>query len=100
MNCQMMRVISSPSSSTTGFATLIFAIAVSFSLCRKKNLKIADVGLLCPDCFGCLVQRRQFVLAELRLDDSFYATCADFGLDAEINTADAVLAVDPRTHGH
>jgi hypothetical protein len=27
MNCQMMRVISSPSSSTTGLSTLIFAIA-------------------------------------------------------------------------
>jgi hypothetical protein len=27
MSCQMMRVISSPSISTTGFATLIFAIA-------------------------------------------------------------------------
>src|SRR5690242_18489975 len=26
MNCQMMRVISSPSSSTTGFLTLIFAM--------------------------------------------------------------------------
>jgi hypothetical protein len=28
MNCQMMRVISSPSRSTTGFATLIFAILI------------------------------------------------------------------------
>jgi hypothetical protein len=26
MNCQMMRVISSPSSSTTGLATLIFVM--------------------------------------------------------------------------
>ncbi len=30
MNCQMMRVISSPSSSTTGLTTLIFVTYVSF----------------------------------------------------------------------
>jgi hypothetical protein len=30
MNCQMIRVISSPSSSTIGFLTVIFAIGVSW----------------------------------------------------------------------
>jgi len=30
MNFQMMRVISSPSNSTTGFATFIFDIAINF----------------------------------------------------------------------
>src|SRR2546430_1416967 len=34
MNCQMIRVISSPSSSTTGFATLIFVIA---DLCKRRK---------------------------------------------------------------
>src|ERR1700704_4598948 len=34
MKCQMIRVISSPSSSTTGLATLIFAIA---DLCERRK---------------------------------------------------------------
>src|SRR5215207_5562669 len=34
MNCQMIRVISSPSSSTTGFFTLILAMAVRLPLIR------------------------------------------------------------------
>src|SRR5688572_29745114 len=35
MNCQMMRVISSPSISTTGFFTLIFAMSGSHHLFRN-----------------------------------------------------------------
>src|SRR5215470_16302480 len=38
ISCQMMRVISSPSISTTGFATLIFAIA------DRTFLKVARTG--------------------------------------------------------
>src|SRR5712691_10890663 len=34
MKCQIIRVISSPSSSTTGLATLIFAIA---DLCKRRK---------------------------------------------------------------
>jgi hypothetical protein len=46
MNCQMMRVISSPSSSTTGFATLIFATVglspVLGTLERREGLQQAE----------------------------------------------------------
>ena len=37
MNCQMMRVISSPSSSTTGLATLIFGINGAFHRWKARG---------------------------------------------------------------
>ena len=46
MNAQMMRVISSPSSSTIGFLTLIFAM-------RGSMLRVGrSAGRLLPTCSG------------------------------------------------
>src|SRR4051794_3396556 len=44
MNAQMMRVISSPSSSTTGFCTLIFAIGGRGYLCLGGGLDPCERG--------------------------------------------------------
>src|SRR3954468_20058913 len=48
MNCQMIRVISSPSSSTTGFATLIFAMTSPRALepeCSNSAERPLDIRL-------------------------------------------------------
>jgi hypothetical protein len=44
MNCQMMRVISSPSSSTTGFSTLIFAMIDLGNRVGKGRVTDGPVG--------------------------------------------------------
>src|SRR5438874_448965 len=57
MNCQMIRVISSPSSSTTGLATLIFAILKVLMLQRDRD-SAAYIRADCTQQFG--TKRRDY----------------------------------------
>src|SRR5665213_2267113 len=97
MKCQMMRVISSPSSSTTGFATLIFAMNSPVSC---GGLEIGDVGLFGPYRLCRLVQGRELALGQLCLHHLLHATRTDLRLDAEVDATDAVFAVDPGADRH
>src|SRR5919106_1586749 len=59
MKAQMMRVISSPSSSTTGPATLIFAMGLRSPVGTGSAwLQVRDVGLLGPHGLGGFGERR------------------------------------------
>src|SRR4051812_20596131 len=60
--------------------------------------EVGDVRLLGPDRLRGLLQTGQLRLGEVALDDLLDAFAADLGLDAEVHTVDAVLAVDPGTH--
>src|SRR3954452_16084572 len=113
MNCQMIRVISSPSSSTTVPSTLIL-LTDFFSLCscgsaagsRRERAsgggqwgpssEVGYVGLLGPHGLGRLAQSGQLALGEVTLDDPADARPPDLGLDPEVDPGDAVLAVHPR----
>ena len=53
MSCQMMRVISSPSSSTTGFFTLIFLTALIFLDWVKAGPKLTAVVRAKREVDGC-----------------------------------------------
>src|SRR3954469_7155220 len=115
MNCQMIRVISSPSSSTTLPSTLIL-LTDFFSLCscgpaagsRRERAsgggqwgpssEVGYVGLLGADGLGGLAQPGLFGLGQIALDDATHALAPDLGLHAEVDTGDAVLAVHPRAH--
>src|SRR5687768_17587640 len=92
MKVQMIRVISSPSSSTTGLATVIFAMG------RLSGLEGLDVGLLRANCLGGLLERGQLGVGEIGLHDLLHALLADAGLDAEIDAGDAVFPVHPGAH--
>src|SRR4051794_31098895 len=102
----MMRVISSPSSSTTGLFTLIFAIAPgaplgsanSTSVLDARTLHVRDVRLLGAYSLGGLPERRQLVAGQRRLDHPAHAAGAQLGLHTQVDAADAVLPVDPRAH--
>src|SRR5215217_3668767 len=98
MNCQMIRVISSPSSSTTVPSTLILVTSGGSS--QKFGSEVGDVGLLGAHGLGRLAQTRQLALGQVALDDPLDAVPADLGLDAEVDTGDAVLAVHPRADRH
>src|ERR1700761_3240702 len=50
--CQMMRVISSPSSSTTGFLTLILAGPDAVAIVRRARSDAAGAGTLRRDATG------------------------------------------------
>src|SRR3954467_3396409 len=101
MNCQMIRVISSPSSSTTVPSTLIFATCTSLSTGSEPNgSEVGYVGLLGPHGFRRLAQSGQFALGQIALDDPLDAVPADLGLDAQVHPVDAVLTVDPGAHRH
>src|SRR5919106_1607609 len=99
MNAQMMRVISSPSSSTTGRATLIFAMGLRSPVGTGSAwLQVRDVGLLGPHGLGGFAEGSKLRLRQLRLDDPPDALAPDLGLDTQVNAGDAVLAVDPGAH--
>src|SRR3954454_21516981 len=101
MNCQMIRVISSPSSSTTVPSTLIFATCTSLSTGSEPNgSEVGYVGLLGPDGFRRLAQSGQFGLGQVALDNLLHALAGDLGLDAQVDAVDAVLAVEPATARH
>src|SRR6476661_6733731 len=124
MNCQMIRVISSPSSSTTVPSTLILLMIPlsSYGSCaaersthgiptlgrpcppvrgrERRRSEVGDVGLLGADGLRGLLQPRQLALGQVALDDTPHALPADLGLDAEVHALDAVLPVDPRADGH
>src|SRR5215212_1897585 len=102
MNCQMIRVISSPSSSTTVPSTLIFATCTSLSTCSEPGTgsEVGYVGLLGADGLGGLAQPGQFGLGQVALDDLPHSLATDLGLDAQVDAVDAVLAVDPRADRH
>src|SRR5258708_9033891 len=51
MRSQMMRVISSPSSSTTGFATLIFAMEFVLHLSGKRGLLTIEPHSVKRKCY-------------------------------------------------
>src|SRR5688572_5195166 len=102
MNCQMIRVISSPSSSTTVPSTLIFATCRSlFSTCSEpRGSEVGYVSLLGAHGLGRLAQPGQLALGQVALDDLPHALPTDLCLDAEVDAVDAVLAVDPGAHRH
>src|SRR3954447_6237543 len=105
MNCQMIRVISSPSSSTTFPSTLIFDMA-PLSSCgplagealvrqgirsafggftrrdRTCDSEVRDVALLRAHGLGGLPEPGQLALGQVALDDLADAGPADLGLDA------------------
>src|SRR3954471_14664780 len=97
MNCQMIRVISSPSSSTTVPSTLILSTS-SGPLLGKSQ--IGDVGLLGSHGLGGLAQPGELALGQVALDDAPHAVAADLGLHTQVDAGDAVLAVDPRADRH
>src|SRR3954453_20480041 len=117
MNCQMIRVISSPSSSTTVPSTLI--LLTSGSPCvrgaplqgpaasvravggqRGPSSEVGYVGLLGAHGLGRVAQPGQFAVGQVALDHPAHAVAADLGLAPEVDPGDAVLTVDPRTHRH
>src|SRR4051795_5660595 len=98
MNCQMIRVISSPSSSTTVPSTLILVTSGGSS--QKFGSEVGDVGLLGAHGLGGLAQPGQLGVRPVALDDPADALAADLGLDAEVDAGDAVLAVDPGADRH
>src|SRR3954468_19598689 len=120
MNCQMMRVISSPSSSTTVPSTLILLMfpLSSYGFCAAEHLtsrypaapglpapgphpsEVGDVGLLGAHGLGGLAQPGQLAVGEVALDHATYALAGDLGLHAQVHPVDAVLAVHPRAHRH
>src|ERR1700712_2947715 len=116
MNCQMIRVISSPSSSTTVPSTLILLTEFSSCSCgpaagsrrgrasgggqRGPSSEVGYVGLLRAHGLGRLAQTRLLALGQVALDDLPDAFAADLGLHTEVDALDAVLAVDPGTHRH
>src|SRR5215218_1369039 len=101
MNCQMIRVISSPSSSTTVPSTLIFATCTSLSTGSEPNgSEVGYVGLLGPHGLGGLTQPGLLALGQVSLDDPAHTLTTDLALDAQVDAVDAVLAVDPCAHGH
>src|SRR5664279_5058205 len=110
MNCQMIRVISSPSSSTTVPSTLILltrrrslGCGLQGSGCRGSGCRGSeglDVGLLGADGLGGLAQPGHLGVGERGLDDLADTGRTDLRLDAEVDTRDAVLAVDPGAHRH
>src|SRR2546428_3687444 len=120
---QMIRVISSPSSSTTGLVTLIFATRHSPSETGPQTVRaygmptgdnsesptteavgpeagseVGDVGLLGPYRPGRLLECDQLAVGQRGLHDLAYAGRAQFGLDPQVHAGDAVLAVDPGAH--
>src|ERR1700712_3655407 len=117
MNCQMIRVISSPSSSTTVPSTLIL-LTDFFSLCScgsaagsRRELasgggqwgpssEVGHIGLLGTDGFCRGAQAGQLTVGQVALDDLPHTLTADLGLDAQVDAADPVLAVDPGAHRH
>src|SRR4051795_2552549 len=125
MNCQMIRVISSPSSSTTVPSTLILLMIPlsSYGFCAAERSthgippvlrlfppgpdpagglrsEVGDVGLLGAHGLGRLAEAGPLALGQVALDDATDTLAADLGLDAEVDAVDAVLAVDPRAHRH
>src|SRR3712207_2145034 len=101
MNCQMIRVISSPSSSTTVPSTLIFATCRSLSTGSEPHgSEVGYVSLLGAHGLGRFTQPGKLALGEVALDDLPHTLPADLGLDAQVDAADPVLAVDPRAHRH
>src|SRR3712207_4991314 len=107
MNCQMIRVISSPSSSTTVPSTLILLTSAFPSLRVLRGAvgdgrrsELGDVGLLGADGLGRLAEPGQLTVGEVGLDDLAHALAADLRLDAEVDPGDAVLPVDPGAHRH
>src|SRR5918996_375173 len=99
MKAQMMRVISSPSSSTTGPATLIFAMGLRSPVGTGSAwLQVRDVGLLGPHGLGGFAEGSTLRLRQVRLDDPPDTLAPDLGLDTQVNAGDAVLAVDPGAH--
>src|SRR3954447_20695642 len=102
MNCQMIRVISSPSSSTTVPSTLIFATCRSLSTSSEPaaGSEVGYVGLLGAHGLGRLAKPVELGLGQVALDDPLDALAADLGLDAQVHPVDAVLAVHPRADRH
>src|SRR4051794_6115563 len=103
MNCQMIRVISSPSSSTIVPSTLILLTSdCSLSAVPEPGFgsEVGYVGLLGANRLGGLPQTRLLALGQVALDDLPDALAADLGLDAQVDPVDAVLAVDPGAHRH
>src|SRR4051812_5510249 len=102
MNCQMIRVISSPSSSTTVPSTLILLTSdfPSLQLRARVGSEVGYVSLLGAYGLGRLTQPGQLTLGQVALDDPPHTFSADLGLDAQVDAIDPVLAVDPRAHGH
>src|SRR6476469_1300377 len=125
MNCQMIRVISSPSSSTTVPSTLILLMIPlsSYGFCAAERLtsrypdaqgplptgpggrghdesEVGDVRLLRPHGLGSLAEPVALALGQVALDDPAHALAPDLGLDAEVHTVDAVLAIHPGAHRH
>src|SRR3954466_5589535 len=117
MNCQMIRVISSPSSSTTLPSTLIL-LTDFFSLCscgsaagsRRERAsgggqwgpssEVGHIGLLGAHGLGGLAQARQLTVGQVALDDPPHALPTDLGLHPQVHPGDAVLTVHPGTHRH
>src|SRR5207344_269320 len=76
---------------TCGISTVVFGLWLS----QGATLEVLHVGLLRANRLGGLGERRALVVGEIRPDDPAYARGADFGLDAQVDAADAVLAIDP-----
>src|SRR3954469_3999373 len=101
MNCQMIRVISSPSSSTIVPSTLILLTCLGPSLLvRPVRSEVGYVGLLGPHGLWRLAQPGQLAVGQVALDDPAHARTADLGLDAQVRPGDAVLAVHPGADRH
>src|SRR5262252_1291924 len=98
MLCQMMRVISSPSSSTTGFATLILAMVFSGSLhgCAAYGSAMATASTAAPNAAKASTSEA------FRRDESRPAQRAGRGSQASgpaavaADAADAAGSRDPR----
>src|SRR3569833_2172704 len=102
MNCQMIRVISSPSSSTTVPSTLIL-LTDFFSLCscgsaagsRRKRAsgggqwgpssEVGHIGLLGAYGFRRLAQACQLTVGQIALDDLPHTFTADLGLAPQVH---------------
>src|SRR5438309_11755209 len=101
MNCQMIRVISSPSSSTTVPSTLILLTCSVPSLEPPTGRsEVGYIGLLGAHGLRRLAQPGLLAVGQVALDHPAHALAPDLGLDAQVDPRDAVLAVDPCADRH
>src|SRR3978361_2084290 len=98
MNCQMIRVISSPSSSTTVPSTLIL-LTFRIPLCSSDRVRpevrfgsqLGDVRLLGAHSLGRLAEPGDLAVGQVALHHPADALAADLGLHAQVHAGDAVL---------